>query len=102
MNGVWNTESILGGGLTGVKNLTVPSVAIQRADNLVSAQRSFENLAANSIDKLMAEEKRDSHRSGRCLSELVVSALSRSWSALYPVRGERPIPFVVSGLSRSW
>ena len=55
MNGVWNTESILGGGLTGVKNVTVPLVAIQRADNLVSALRSFENLAAYSTDKLMVE-----------------------------------------------
>ena len=81
MNGVWNTESILGGGLTGVKNRTVPSVAIQRADNLVSAQRSFENVAANSIDKLMAEEKRDSPRSRQMP---------------FCVRGERPIPFVVS------
>ena len=55
MNGVWNTESILGGGLTGVKNLTVPLVAIQRADNLVSALRSFEDLVAYSADKLMVE-----------------------------------------------
>ena len=55
MNGVWNTESILGGGLTGVKNLTVPLVAIHRADNLVSALRSFENLATYSTDKLMGE-----------------------------------------------
>ena len=55
MNGVWNTESILGGGLTGVKNLTVPLVAIQRADNLVSALRSCANLAAYSTDKLMVE-----------------------------------------------
>ena len=46
MNGVWNTESILGGGLTGVKNRTFPLVAIQRANNPVFTPRSFENLAA--------------------------------------------------------
>ncbi len=55
MNRLCTTESIFGGGLTGVKNLTVPLVAIQRADNLVSALRSFENLAAYFTDKLMVE-----------------------------------------------
>ena len=68
MNGVWNTESILGGGLTGVKNLTVPLVEIQRANNLVSALRSFENLAAYSTDKLMAEDNGTHTVRGRCLS----------------------------------
>ena len=52
MNGVWNTESILGGGLTGVKNRTVPLVAIQRANNPVSAPRSFEILTAGPLDRL--------------------------------------------------
>ena len=79
MNGVWNTESILGGGLTGVKNLTVPLVAIQWADNLVSALRSFENLAAYSTDKLMVEQHGTHSVRGRCLSAF--STLSRSWRA---------------------
>ncbi len=81
MNGVWNTESILGGGLTGVKNRAVPLIAIQQANNPVFAPRSFEILTANFIGKLMASEEQDSHRSRQMP---------------FCVRGERPIPFVVS------
>ena len=87
--------SILGGGLTGVKDRTVPLAAIQRANYPVFAPGSFEILAADSIDKLMAKEKHHSHRSRQMP---------------FCVRGELPIPFVVSrvipfvvsSLSRSW
>ncbi len=85
MNGVWNTESILGGGLTGVKNRTVPLVPIQRAGYPVFSPRSFEILTANSADMLTAKEKQDSHHSRQMP---------------FRASGEYPIPLVVSALSR--